>query len=82
MNLPLSWSGWPDLNRRPLRPELAAAQGVWLPSQLAQGVGDSSCSWLLGVVAVLLLLYRAVACLAGLSNGVRETSWPILRFQV
>jgi hypothetical protein len=30
------WSGWPDLNRRPLRSELAAPLGVYPSSQLAR----------------------------------------------
>jgi hypothetical protein len=47
------WSGWPDLNRRPLRPELAALLGVCPLSQLTQGVGGSSCLLLSGGVAVL-----------------------------
>ena len=51
---PVSWSGWPDLNRRPLRPELAAPLGVLAPSQLAMGVGGCLGPWLYGVVAVLL----------------------------
>ena len=33
-NEPLTWSGWPDLNRRPLRPELRAVLGVSVPLQL------------------------------------------------
>ena len=37
----------------PLRPELAAVLGGWLLSQLTEGVGDSSCLLLSGVVAVL-----------------------------
>jgi hypothetical protein len=47
-----SWSGWPDLNRRPLRPELAAPLGVCPLPQLMEGVGGSSCSLLTGDVAV------------------------------
>jgi hypothetical protein len=41
------------LNRRPLRPELAAVLDDWPVLQLAEGAGDSSCSLLSGVVAVL-----------------------------
>jgi hypothetical protein len=32
-------SGWPDLNRRPLRPELAAPLGVWPSLQLDRCAG-------------------------------------------
>ena len=49
----LSWSGWPDLNRRPLRPELAAPLGVCPVPQLMEGAGGSSRSLLSGDVAVL-----------------------------
>jgi hypothetical protein len=28
-NSPLNWSGWPDLNRRPLRPEAISADVPW-----------------------------------------------------
>ena len=41
------------MNRRPLRPELAAPLGVCPLSQLTEGVDDSSCSLLSGDVAVL-----------------------------
>jgi hypothetical protein len=36
-----------------LRPELAAVLGGWPQSQLAEGVGDTSCLLLSGVVAAL-----------------------------
>ena len=51
--LPLIWSGWPDLNRRLLRPELAAALGVWPSSQLAERAGARRGWRLCGDVAVL-----------------------------
>jgi len=38
---------------RPLRPELAAPLGSWSLPKLTEGVGDSSCLLLSGVVAVL-----------------------------
>jgi hypothetical protein len=51
--MPLIWSGWPDLNRRPLRPELAALLGVWPSSQLAECAAGGGCWRLCGCVAVL-----------------------------
>jgi hypothetical protein len=48
------WSGWPLLNRRPLRPELAAVLGVRPRPQLDPCVAGSSCWRLRGGVAVLL----------------------------
>ena len=50
---PVSWSGWPDLNRRPLRPELAAPLGVWPSSQLAPCAAGRGRWRLYGDVAVL-----------------------------
>jgi hypothetical protein len=49
----ITWSGWPDLNRRPLRPELDALLNVRLLSQLNERVGGSSCLLLSVRVAVL-----------------------------
>jgi hypothetical protein len=49
----VSWVGWPDLNRRPLHPELDALLNVRLLSQLNERVGGSSCLLLSGRVAVL-----------------------------
>ena len=39
---PLTWVGWPDLNRRPLRPEAVAIQPGWLGvRELRPGTGGS-----------------------------------------
>ena len=53
------------MNRRPLRPELAAPLGVCPPSQLTQGVGGSTCSLLLGALLYLLLYRLAVRLVLG-----------------
>jgi hypothetical protein len=60
----VSWSGWPDLNRRPLRPELVAPLGGWPSSQLAECVLPVMAA---GGCARALLYFRAVrsAALAG-----------------
>jgi hypothetical protein len=52
-DLRFQWSGWPDLNRRPLRPELAAPLGVRPSSQLAECATGRRCWRLCGDVAVL-----------------------------
>jgi hypothetical protein len=52
-DLPISWSGWPDLNRRPLRPELAAPLSVWPSSQLDRCASGRDGWRLSGDVAVL-----------------------------
>jgi len=55
------------LNRRPLRPELAAPLGVCLLFQLTQGVGGSSCLLLSGDV-----LYFAAAVIGCPCKGLRR----------
>jgi DNA-directed RNA polymerase subunit RPC12/RpoP len=69
---PLTWSGWPDLNRRPLRPELAAALGVRSRSPASSGARGRRGERLCGPVAVLSVLYghpadlrRKPSCLGG-----------------
>ena len=59
-NRPLSWVGWPDMNRRPLRPELAVPLGR-LAVVSANSVCWRSCCWRLsGDAAVWRLPHRLI----------------------
>jgi hypothetical protein len=55
------WSGWPDLNRRPLRPKLPAVLGVRRSCPARVDVGGSARQPLCGLVAVLLCCTAMVA---------------------
>ena len=65
---------------RSLRPELAAVLGGWPLSQLAEGVGDSSCLLLSGVVAVLdccIVPARSLQGMACVRSG-QAAAWPLV----
>jgi len=61
------------LNRRPLRPELAAPLGVWPSSQLGRCAGDRARWPLSGDVAVLF------CCIADAPSGFEERPWLMTR---
>ena len=76
----MSWSARPDLNHWPLRPELEAVLGGWPLPQLTEGVGDSQCLLLSGVVAVLgccIVTARTLQGMARVRSG-QAPAWPLV----
>ncbi len=64
----------------PLRPELAAPLGSWSLPKLTEGVGDSSCLLLSGVVAVLgccIVTARTGQGMARARSG-QPPAWPLV----
>jgi hypothetical protein len=70
----------PRGQRWPLRPELAAVLGGWPLPQLTEGVGDSQCLLLSGVVAVLgccIVTARTLQGMARVRSG-QAPAWPLV----
>src|SRR5271169_6557616 len=77
---PSTWSGWPDLNRRPLRPELAALLDVWPSYQLAvlAVVAAGGCVGRLLYFAAVLRLPHRLACRVRCSSADRPLSGELV----